>query len=253
MAPSQAPASADVNQIDSGVTPVNHAANAKEKSITGKAAAGVLIPLLFICLCVAAWFEMQCAKGNVKRNGGARQWTSACPSSLQKAHKPPSGILPFLEVGDATLLSHLAPFVLLASTLRIAMTQGTQQGLGLHATCSFALEWNSAALSSTERVSRVSFAADTCTSRVSFIADPRPPGESYWMGTFHSAYIPPVPALPSDDVSDDGSGSLSPRETQGPLTLTPEDIRAMINGNRSVPPFELDPGFGCLTVLWASP
>jgi hypothetical protein len=45
-----------------------------------------------------------------------------------------------------------------------------------------------------------------------------------------------VPALPSDDVSDDGSGSLSPRQTQGPLTLTPEDVRARINGSRSVSP-----------------
>ena len=42
------PASADVNQIDSGVTPVNDAANAKRKSIWSKAAAGVLTPLLFL-------------------------------------------------------------------------------------------------------------------------------------------------------------------------------------------------------------
>ena len=46
------PASVDVNQIDSGVTPVNDAANAKEKSISGKAAAGVLIPLLLVRRCV---------------------------------------------------------------------------------------------------------------------------------------------------------------------------------------------------------
>ena len=83
-------------------------------------------------------------------NGGARQSTSGCPPSpptgspsLQRAHKPPSGILlPFLGLGAAILLSPLAPFVLLVSTLPMAMTQGTQQGLGLHATCrSFALEW----------------------------------------------------------------------------------------------------------------
>ena len=70
---------------------------------------------------------------------------------------------------------------------------------------------NLAALSSIKRVSRVSFAADTRTSRVLFAADPRPSGESHWTRAFQIAYIPPVPALPSDDVSDDVSGSLSPR------------------------------------------
>lgn len=63
--------SAHVNQIHSGVTPVNDAANVKEKSISAKTAAGVLIPLLFICLCVAAWFKMQRAKGKEKGNCGA--------------------------------------------------------------------------------------------------------------------------------------------------------------------------------------
>ena len=93
---------------------------------------------------------------------------------------------------------------------------------------------NLAALSFTERVSRVSFAADTRASRVSFAGDPRPSGESCRTRDFHSAYIPPVSALPSDDVSDDGSDCRSPRQTQGLLTLTPEDIKARINGNRSV-------------------
>ena len=145
-------------------------------------------------------------------------------------------------VGAATFLSHLAPFVLLASTLRMAMTQGMRQGLVYtqHVTAS---PWSGtlqlSLLQNACLVSRVSFAADTCTSRVSLTADPRPSGESSWMRAFHSVYIPPVPALPSDNVSDDGSGSLSPRETQGPLTLTPEDIRARINGNRPVSTFRL--------------
>ena len=40
-------------------------------------------------------------------------------------------------------------------------------------------------------------------------------------------------------MSDDGSGSLSPRQTQGPLALTPEDIKARINGSRPGPPSSL--------------
>ena len=89
-------------------------------------------------------------------------------------------------------------------------------------------------------MARVSFAVDTRTSPVSFAADPTPSGESRWTRAFHSVYIPPVPLLPSDDVPDDVSRSLSPRQTQGLLTLTPEDIKARINGNRSVSPSSLE-------------
>ena len=54
------------------------------------------------------------------------------------------------------------------------------------------------------------------------------------------AFVPPVPVWPSDDVSDDGSGSLSPRQTQGPLTLTPENNKARIKENRLVSPSSLE-------------
>ena len=99
--------------MDSSVIPINDAANAKKKSISGKAAAGVLIPVLFICLCVVVWFKMQPAKGKAKR----KRWGEAVDkristdwkSILQQAHKPPSEILvPFLGLGSATLLYPLA-------------------------------------------------------------------------------------------------------------------------------------------------
>ena len=54
------------------------------------------------------------------------------------------------------------------------------------------------------------------------------------------AFVPPVPVWPSDDVSDDGSGSLSPRQTQGPSTLTPENNKARIKENRLVSPSSLE-------------
>ena len=98
---------------------------------------------------------------------------------------------------------------------------------------------NPAALSSTERVFHVSFAVDTRTSPVLFAEDPTPSGESRWTRAFHSAYIPPVLLLPSDDVSVLALCHLH-RHTQGLLTLTPEDIKARINGNRSVSPSSLE-------------
>jgi hypothetical protein len=102
-----------------------------------------------------------------------------------------------------------------------------------------------------ERVSRVSF-ADTATSatrqsRVSFANDPRPSSDSARRTrAFHNDIIPPVPSLPpvaalaaatfkddavSPTTTDEAGGDLSPRQTQGPLTLTPEAIRARIAAN----------------------
>lgn len=105
---------------------------------------------------------------------------------------------------------------------------------------------NPSALSG-ERVSRVSFADTVRQSRVSFANDPRPSTESRRTRAFHNDYIPPVPSLPpnaviapgptpsaSDDASSTEDGALSPTQTQGPLTLTPEDIRARIaSGSRA--------------------
>jgi len=104
------------------------------------------------------------------------------------------------------------------------------------------------AIASGERVSRVSF-ADTATrvSRVSFAADPRPStdsrrtaGTSRASRAFHSAYAPPVPSLPAvyspkekvKENSDEVDVSLSPRQTAGPLTLSPEDIRVRIQSGK---------------------
>ncbi|KAF8344654.1 hypothetical protein F5887DRAFT_1075262 [Amanita rubescens] len=104
------------------------------------------------------------------------------------------------------------------------------------------------AIASGERVSRVSF-ADTATrvSRVSFATDPRPStdsrrtaGTSRASRAFHSAYAPPVPSLPAvyspkekvKQNPDEVDVNLSPRQTAGPLTLSPEDIRVRIQSGK---------------------
>lgn len=99
-----------------------------------------------------------------------------------------------------------------------------------------------------ERVSRVSFADSVNRqSHISFANDPRPSTDSGARKTraYHEGHVPPVPALPPsaastgashDDASilSDDSVQLSPKQTSGPLTLTPEDIRARIQaGSRA--------------------
>lgn len=68
-------------------------------------------------------------------------------------------------------------------------------------------------------------------------ASPTLPSES--IADSHSAYIPPVPAVPDhaqDNATDDTSDSsayMSPRQTQlGAMTLAPEDIRSRITAGK---------------------
>ncbi|KAF9440509.1 hypothetical protein P691DRAFT_782189 [Macrolepiota fuliginosa MF-IS2] len=82
-----------------------------------------------------------------------------------------------------------------------------------------------------ERMSRVSFADGVRQSRVSFASEPGPSGESRRTRAFHHDYVPPVPSISAGVTAaspNDEDGALSPRQTHGPLALTPEDIRACI-------------------------
>lgn len=101
---------------------------------------------------------------------------------------------------------------------------------------------NPSGLSGGERVSRVSFAND-----------PRPSSESRRTKAFRDSYVPPVPSLPpvntasgssplstaynpddSDrDESASGEGAMSPTQTEGAFSLTPEAIRARIAAGRA--------------------
>ncbi|KAF8968497.1 hypothetical protein BDZ97DRAFT_1654857 [Flammula alnicola] len=240
------PDAANVNQIDSGVTLVNNAA--KKTMTSGKTAAAVLIPLLFIILCIGAYIKLKRSKGIEKR----KRWTEAVDKRMStistdwksvSAAGANAAIRNSIAVGNRNS-SFSFGAIRPSSTIAVegedagaagVGSQGRQMsqmrtGVGLR---------NPAAMSSTERVSRVSFAPDTRVSRVSF-ADSRPSGESRRTRAFHSAYIPPVPALPdnadeaaNDNSSEENQGQFSPRQTQGPLTLTPEDIRSRIAAGKS--------------------
>lgn len=232
------PASADTSKIDSGITSVNDSANAKKAMTPGKKAAAVLLPLIFILLCAAAYVKLKRSRGLGKR----KAWTEAVDkrmSTISADWKSVSGaganaaIRNSLAVGNRNssfsfgALRPSSTFAVEGDDSGKQMSQvRTGTGIGLR---------NPATLSSTERVSRVSFAPDTRQSRAS-IADSRPSGESRRTRAFHSAYIPPVPALPDhaqDDAEEDTSGSFSPRQTQGALTLTPEEIRARVTAGKT--------------------
>ena len=88
-----------------------------------------------------------------------------------------------------------------------------------------------------DRVSRVSFAADTRFSRASDAPQARPSVDSAYSAhsargvpsrAFHSAYVPPVPPVPA--YAAERERAISPTQTAGPLVLRPEDIRARMQG-----------------------
>jgi hypothetical protein len=62
-------------------------------------------------------------------------------------------------------------------------------------------------------------------SRVSFAADPRPSADRRTIisRAYHNAFIPPVPSRKDLD-------ELSPFQTQGPFSLSQEDIHARVSG-----------------------
>ncbi|KAF8797802.1 hypothetical protein BYT27DRAFT_7265367 [Phlegmacium glaucopus] len=224
------PPSANTAVVDSGITQVNDVANAKKALTPGKKAAAAILTLLFVAFCIAAYIKMKRNKGKANR----RRWTEAVDKRMStistdwksvSAAGAQAAIRNSIAVGNRSSSFSFGAIRPSSSTFAVedvdekrSMSQ-MRTGVGLR---------NPVAPVTTERVSRVSFAPDTRVSRAS-VADSRPSGESRRTRAFHTGYVPPVPTLPDTRITDESdSGSLSPRQSQGPLTLTPDDIRARI-------------------------
>lgn len=254
------PAVADTTVFSNGVTDVSaELATPKSGLSPGAKAAAALFPILMVLgLGAYGYIRWKRTKESEKRkewtekvdtrmstismdwksvsaagaNAAVRHSIAVSRASMALARQ--SGVNAFTGV-DESAIGSIVPDERERSQMRT--------GVGLR---------NPTGLTSTERVSRVSFAPDTRPSsgRISFAdtLNPRPSGESRRgvSRAFHTSVynaddddmVPPVPALPavaslkekSDRDMDDGS--FSPRQREGALALTPEDIRARISSNR---------------------
>ena len=225
---------------NSGVTQVNDLSNASKSLSAGKKAAAVLLTLLFIGLGIAGYIKYKRYKGRKER----KRWTEAVDKRMSTIST------------DWKSVSVAGANAAIRNSIAVGSRSSAFSFGAIRPSSTFAVEGDHddekrsvsqmrtgvgprspGKPNSTERVSRVSFAPDTRISRSS-AAESRPSTESRRTRAFHVGYVPPVPSLPDTEATyataadDSDTGSLSPRQSQGPLTLTPDDIRAKIAANK---------------------
>jgi hypothetical protein len=231
--PEGTPASADTSIPESGIEVVNNLPGNHGLS-GGKIAAAVIIPLLVIIgLVVGAYIRINRQKSKDARQRFSQavdtrmsviapDWSSVSAAGAQAA------IRQSMAVGEAGVRASSFSFGNVRPESTVAVDGGHAgigtKGLkgGIDVTTPQMTELRSgprSAVSTGERVSRVSFAADT-----------RPSGESrrsaYNTRTsraFHVGHVPPLPTRQD-------SGEISPTQRTGALTLSAADINARISG-----------------------
>lgn len=234
--------------------------SATSKSLSpGATAAAVLLPLLFVGLAVFAYlrYQRRRASAQSKRFSQAldkrmstisTDWKSISAAGAQAAIRSSMA-----QARDSAAFSfgHIRPSIdapapAAAAAAPPQMKQvRTGTGVGLRnpgAAAAIAAERAS-------RVSRVSFADTLGRPSTDSRRTRGPPARG-------SAYVPPVPprkdvvsgvpsVYPDSEVESEVEASprrgmhvqpMSPRQTSGPLTLTPEDIRARMHGRLSPAP-----------------
>jgi hypothetical protein len=225
------------DSTSSGITDVNNLEKIKKALTPSKKAAAVIMPLLIIAVLIAVYIRWSRAKGKEKRIlfSQAVDKRMSTISTDWKSMSAAGATAAIRNSMAGNRASSAFSFGAIRPTSTATLDTGGQAGVGAR---SFYSQENAAiephmsqlrpgvrSSAFGERVSRVSFAADT-----------RPSSESRRTVTsraFHTSFVPPMPDLPRRPSHDSNSpGTMSPTQAQGPLTLTAEDIRARISGQQ---------------------
>ena len=229
----------------SAITPVDNLAAIKKALTPGRTAAAVIMPLLVIACIIAGYIRWTRLKGKEQRKRFSiavdkRMSTISADWKSMSAAGAAAAIRSSVA-GSGIRNSAAFSFGAMRPMSTATADGGGQAGVGARSGFytheNGSINSNGPAMSQLRSNIRTS-AFGQRVSRVSFAADPRPSSESRRTVTsraFRSSFAPPVPVLPSK-LSDGNSnsntpGTMSPTQTQGPLTLTPEDIRARIAGH----------------------
>ncbi|KAH9847717.1 hypothetical protein C2E23DRAFT_483874 [Lenzites betulinus] len=228
---------AETAAVAGAVEQVNNTPTEKHGLSKGLVAAAVLIPLLLLtALGVAAYIKISRAKGKEKR----RRYSVAVDkrmSTISTDWKSMTGAGANAAIRNSMAVSNesgsrLSSFsfggVRPSSTV---VVEGGHAGIGARGVFQPDLSADAPQMSQLRPGLRTS-AFENRVSRVSFAADPRPSTESRrprQSRAFHVGHAPPLPERqPSTESSSNSSPILSPIQTAGPLSLTPEDIRALM-------------------------
>ncbi|KAG1726826.1 hypothetical protein EDB19DRAFT_1833293 [Suillus lakei] len=218
------PASADLSS-PGGVTYVGNFSSSSSSS-SGKIAAGVLVPLIFIGLGIAVYFKLSRAKSKEKSRRFSEaidkrmstisvDWRSMSAAGASAAIRHSMAVSSGGNRNSSFSFGPIRPISTAAvegvpsisDKVSLDMPRMSQLRPGLRSQTTLG-----------ERVSRVSFATDVRPS----IESRRTVGTSR---AFHTGIVPP---LPSNDNKEE-TEELSPTQTRGPFTLTPDDIRARMS------------------------
>ena len=191
-------------------------------SSKGKVAAGVLVPLLIIIgASIYAWMRYKRNKGRDDR----KRWSEAVDkrmSTISTDWKSISAAGASAAIRNSMAVNGSRNSSFSFGAIRPASTFGENQaGIGIRGSGE-----DTPQMSQLRPGLRTSAVGVNRVSRVSFAADTRPSGDSRRATrALHTGHVPPVPIPTRQDSSE-----LSPTQTAGPLPLTTDDIRQQMSG-----------------------
>ena len=237
------PAVADTSHPDSTVTVVK---SSHSKHLAGgKVAAAVIMPLLVVIfLVVTAYIKLRRERGRDER----KQWSEAIDkrmSTISTDWKPISAVGAQAAIRnsiavDGSIRSSSFSFGNIRPDSGVAV-EGGQAGIGsrsrtvLPGQSNGTAQLRSSAINAqiiSERVSRVSFAPDVRQSTES--------RRAVQSRAYHTAIVPPLPDRKWENTQtftpdSEVDGTISPTQTDGPQTLSIEDIQARLTGKDTSP------------------
>lgn len=251
----------DTNAINLGTT----VAQQEEQTSKSKIAAGVLVPLILIGLAVAVYFKWKRKKQQEKSNNYAEaldrrmstistDWKSVTPGGAQAAIRNSMAVGRNSMAPRGSMVDGRSSFSF--GNIRPSSVAGAVEGgdydekggaMGHQSTYSNAMKRPGVGLRQPSGLNPNAERGSTATrvSRVSFAEGTRPSGESRRTGVWRDSgvNVPPVPHVPSglgkgaitrkSSSDEDSAATMSPTQTVGAMTLTPEDIRARIAAGRA--------------------
>ncbi|KAH8091769.1 hypothetical protein BXZ70DRAFT_952041 [Cristinia sonorae] len=236
------------NLVTGSIENVNNFNDSKHLS-KGKIAAAVIMPLLVV---VAIFVGLYIWKQRKEGKKNRQEWNEAVDKRMSTIASDWKSMTP---AGATAAVRHsMAPgdrfstFGAIRPISTVAL-EGGQAGIGAQGIQTGGIDLTTPQMSQLrsglrnpatitgERVSRISFAPDT-----------RPSGESrrsaYNQRTsrFQTSIVPPLPERQP-------TGEMSPTQTNGPLTLTAEDIKARMSGQDNMPRPSMDEVMPALSMM----